>query len=166
MQLKLVAAGLALSFGCEGRKLADDLLVSVADQGEVLVVNLECEPCMPSVRVGMHFDPNAYLTDDDEIVIEQFRIDYDLAGVSRTVPYFAGVLQQSVRPMDDASFVVQVIGTAQRAHLLEVSPDDDVHGRATLTFAGYDSDDQQAIVETELAIRFAHSAVSDTGTAP
>jgi hypothetical protein len=163
-QLTAAVLGVLLGSGC-GRTLEDDLRVSIAGEGRTVVVDLGCATCVPAVDVDVYFDPDAYLADDDEIVIEQYRVDYDLSGVGR-VPYFAGVLELHVRADEDGSFVATLAGTAQREHVLQASPEDDVEGRATLTLAGYDSDDEQAFIETEIPIRFVHGRGAREGSEP
>jgi len=160
-----LALGVLLESGCSSRPLEDDLRMSVTGQGQAVTVDLSCDACAAEVDVSAYFDPDAYLDPADEVVLQQFRVDYALDGVDQ-VPYLAGVLEQHVRPDDEASFVVSVAGSAQRAHVREASPDDDVEGRATLTLAGYDSDDQQAFVEADIAIRFVHASAAVEEPAP
>lgn len=157
--------GALLLGGCDGRALEDDLRMSIAGEETAVVVDLSCEACAAEVDVDVYFDPDAYLNPDDEVVLEQFRVDYELPGVD-DVPYLAGVLEQLVRPEDQANFVVLVAGSAQREHVRDESPEDDVEGRATLTLAGYDSDDAQVFVEKELAIRFVHGSAALEEPAP
>lgn len=139
--------------------------MSIADQGQT-VVDLSCESCQTSISVNVFFDPDAYVADEDEVVLEQYRVDYDLEALDDAPPFLAGVLEQHVRPDDDASFVINVAGSAQREHVREQSEGDDVEGRATLTLAGYDSDDQQVFVEQTIAIRFEHRSGGAEETAP
>jgi hypothetical protein len=154
-QLTGAALGVLLASGC-GRTLEEDLRISVAGEGRTVVVELGCAECVPAVDVDVYFDPDAYLAEDDEVVIEQYRVDYDLSGLTGRVPYFAGVLELHVRADEDGSFAATLAGTEQREHVLEQSPEDDVEGRATLTLAGYDSENEQAFIETEIPIRFVH----------
>ena len=152
-----LALGSFFTSACKGRALEEDLRMSIAGEEQAVSVDLSCEACAAEVVVDAYFDPDAYLNPDDEVVLEQFRVDYALEGVD-DVPYLAGVLEQHVRPDDDASFTVLLAGSAQREHVGSESPDDDVEGRATLTLAGYDSDDEQVFVEQEIAIRFVHGS--------
>jgi hypothetical protein len=161
-----LSLGALVAGGCEGRSLEDDLRMTVTGDAAPVVVDLACDGCGTWVEVEVYFDPDAYVAEDDEVVIEQYRIDYELDRVDEQPPFLAGQTEQHVWADDRASFLLSLAGSAQIEHVREHSGGDAVEGRATLTVAGYDDQDEQVFVEKALAIRFEYGSGAEQESAP
>ncbi|MBN2800842.1 MAG: hypothetical protein JXX28_17025 [Deltaproteobacteria bacterium] len=88
------------------------------------------------------------------VAFSQFRVDYDL-GLDAEVPFYANVISERVEQGGYTSVRIRAVGVDQVRWVNSRFAGAPVGGIATLTLAGYDSDDNVVLVDTLFDIAFA-----------
>lgn len=167
LRLSLVGLGVLWVAGCGSDSAAERLLVELDTGGGPVQVDSACaEACGGADQIAVTIEyPRKQYRDDEIVEVLQYRVDYNLAHISRQMPYFAGTVSVGLAPGDSAGVVLTVAGTEQRDYVHAAVGGDPVGGTATLSFAGYDWDDGQFTTESEFDIRFSDLA-NGSGTGP
>lgn len=149
---------------CDGESSDAKLVQLAIGDGSEVVVDLACVGGSGSAgeqntdgcgRAPVHIVYQAPNRPDDAVLeFSQYRIDYEVAGVTDSAPYYAGELDVNIRPNGTVDLELPIAGLRQRAFLAEYLTAGETHGTATITLAGYDVLDKVALVEAEFEIRF------------
>lgn len=151
----LLLSFLLVSAACGPESSADRLELSI-DPGEGAVsVDTRCRVDCSDGKLGIGISyPDSNYRVDDQIVLLQYRVDYDVPGVKGEIPFFASPLELTLAPNDVEIMQLAVAGSEQRAFVRKALGDKTVLGTATLQFAGYDWSDDRVFLDTRFSVRF------------
>ena len=163
------ALALLLALGCDPASVEDDLVMTADTSSAALVVDTMCDPACEgddSASVDIAYASGSHLA-DDIVELQEYRVDFNLHGIDREVPYFAGEYGVKLQPGAERSISLPVVGSAQREFVRKAAPDRSVSGTATLQFAGYDYNNRHVFIDADFAVRFedvsAPDAAQDAG---
>ena len=95
-----------------------------------------------AVPVEVTFNESVLVDLTATVQLSEYKVEYKLDGTPAEVPYFAAAsLDQSLAVGDTAVFDIRIAGSVQRASLSSLAAGQPMSGTATLTFAGYDWND-------------------------
>jgi hypothetical protein len=152
------AATILVLAGCAPSSTEKELSLTFAPYSSPVKVDTNCDKggCSEDKQITarLAFDTNNILPQGTSAEIEQYRVEYDLTGLSESVQYFAAPLSVTVTPDQDATFSFRPAGNAQREALYQAVGDKTVNGTATLQLAGYDDHNDVVIIEKDFKISF------------
>lgn len=133
--LALAGAG-----GCEVAPVTDYLQVDFPSAIEVddNCRDGGCEEA-EALDVEVTWKDDGTYVDDSEVVIHEYRIDYESPDLDEEIPYFAGYTEQHVAVGETAEFSIPPLGNVQRQLFEDLIPSQEIYtitGR--VTFAGWD----------------------------
>jgi len=138
---------LAITFGAGAKAPPVELDVDCEDGGCMGLVELE---------VQLTFETHEYSTIEAMVKIVQYRVDYHVGAPydDLEVPYFSGNTSVALAIGDTTSFNIVVAGDTQREFLRPRIGERQAEGRATLTLAGYDHNDELVMPAADFDIFF------------
>ena len=130
-------------------------------------VNTSCGvTCAIPVQADLSLEDSESLPVDASVEIKQYRIDYELAGSTEEMPFFADEINLVVAKGDSASFLFYPAGEAQRSWAIDRFAGQDLSGQALLTMAGYDDLNDSVEISARFSIGFGDYGVGDSTPPP
>lgn len=163
-QLARATVILSLMIGCDSEATEDKLEVSFVPYSTPVKVDTFCDNGGCTGEKGVvgkvSFDTDKFVAKATEVEFHKYRVDYDLSNFNKKTPYFADDIDFTVSSDQTGSFTVSAAGQTQRIFIYNAVGGKRINGTATLTFAGYDNDGEQVLLEKPFDISFGDFYVS------